>query len=280
MTILMDGKILAKQITDNLKQQIAAQDIKAGLAVVLVGNDAASKIYVQNKIKKCKAIGIESSAHILPTETTQKELLALIDKLNKDDQVNGILVQLPLPKHLDSQPVIEAIAQEKDIDGFHPENVGRLRGGMQGGFTPCTPTGCIKLIKHYIKEPLAGMHAVVLGRSHMVGKPVADLLLQENCTVTTLHSRSKNIPAIIKQADIIVAAIGQPHYVQADWVKKDAIVVDVGINRLADGRLVGDVDYENIYPKAQAITPVPGGVGPMTIACLMENCVAASLTER
>ncbi len=279
-SILMDGKALSAALRTDLTAKVAAlkatRGITAGLAVVLVGDDPASHVYVRNKGKQCVAVGMNSFEHILPANTTQSDLLALVQKLNADDAVDGILVQLPLPAHLDAQEVINTIDPAKDVDGFHPVNVGKLSVGLSG-FVPCTPLGCLKLLQHYVPQDLSGKHAVVIGRSNIVGKPVAALLLAQNCTVTIAHSKTKDLQALCRTADILVAAIGKPHFVKAEWVKDGAIVLDVGINRLDNGTLVGDVDYAAVAPKTAAITPVPGGVGPMTIACLLENTYQAAV---
>lgn len=252
---------------------------KAGLAVVLVGEDPASQVYVRNKHKATVGAGMESFEHRLPVDTAQADLVALVERLNADDTVDGILVQLPLPDHLDEQAVIAAIAPEKDVDGFHVINAGRLAtGGM--GFVPCTPYGCIMLLRDRLGD-LSGLDAVVIGRSNIVGKPMAQLLLGENCTVTIAHSRTKDLPAVVGRADIVVAAVGRPEMVKGEWLKDGATVIDVGINRVAgseDGktRLVGDVDFGGASARAGAITPVPGGVGPMTIAVLLRNTLVSA----
>ncbi len=280
--ILMDGKVLSAALRTDLTAKVAAlkakRGITAGLAVVLVGDDPASHVYVRNKGKQCVAVGMNSFEHILPANITQSDLLSLVHRLNVDSAVDGILVQLPLPAHLDAQEVINTIDPAKDVDGFHPVNVGKLSVGLSG-FVPCTPLGCLKLLQHYVPQDLSGKHAVVIGRSNIVGKPVAALLLAQNCTVTIAHSKTKDLAALCRTADILVAAIGKPHFVKADWVKDGAIVLDVGINRLDNGTLVGDVDYAAVAPKTTAITPVPGGVGPMTIACLLENTYQAALVR-
>ena len=282
-SIIMDGKALSAALRTDLTAKVAAlkatRGITAGLAVVLVGDDPASHVYVRNKGKQCAAVGMNSFEHILPANTTQSDLLALVQKLNADDAVDGILVQLPLPAQLDAQEVINTIDPLKDVDGFHPVNVGKLSVGLSG-FVPCTPLGCLKLLQHYVPQDLSGKHAVVIGRSNIVGKPVAALLLAQNCTVTIAHSKTKDLQDLCRTADILVAAIGKPHFVKADWVKDGAIVLDVGINRLDNDTLVGDVDYAAVAPKTTAITPVPGGVGPMTIACLLENTYQAAVMRR
>ena len=281
MTVRIDGKKLADSLVEEVALNVARfkQDhqVTPGLAVVLVGEDAASAVYVRNKVKRATQAGLVSIEHYLPKDTEQAVLDDLITSLNQDASVHGILVQLPLPDHLSEQKVLQSISPIKDVDGFHPENVGRLVTG-QKSLVPCTPLGCMMMLKQTLGD-LSGKHAVVIGRSNIVGKPMASLLLQANCTVTTVHSRSHNIEALCAQADILVAAVGQAKLVKASWVKPGAVIIDVGINQLnLDGKrkLVGDVDYEDVYPMASAITPVPGGVGPMTIACLMQNTLSAA----
>lgn len=281
MAHIIDGKAFANKLCEDLKGEIAqlkaAHQLVPCIAVVLVGNDPASHVYVSNKVKRCQELDIESREHRLDASTSQETLLALIDELNKDSAVNGILVQLPLPKQIDSKAVINAIDPRKDVDGFHVENAGALAIG-DNQIVPCTPLGSIMMLRDHLGN-MSGLNAVVVGRSNIVGKPMAHLLLQENCTVTIAHSRTKDIEAVCRQADILVAAVGIPHFVKADWIKPGATVIDVGINRIQDGersRLVGDVDTEAAKAVAGAITPVPGGVGPMTIACLMYNTVAAA----
>ena len=274
MAYLIDGKIISTEIKDEIKAKVAElkeQGIEVCLAVVQVGNNPASCVYVNNKKKACEYVGFRSVSHELPEETTEEELLKLIDDLNNDDSVNGILVQLPLPKHMDENKVIDAISPYKDVDGFHLMNVGALSTG-QNGFISCTPYGIIELFKRSNIE-IEGKHCVIIGRSNIVGKPMGMLLLRENGTVTTVHSRTKNIKEITKQADILVAAIGKPKFVDDTYVKEGAVVIDVGINRDENNKLCGDVDFEKVEPIASAITPVPGGVGPMTIAMLMKNCL-------
>jgi len=281
MAVILDGKALAAELRADVATRVsalrAAGKRAPGLAVVLLGDDPASAVYVGSKVKQTEAAGMHSVAHILPESTSQSELLELVAKLNADPAVDGILVQLPLPKGLDSFRVIEAIDPGKDVDGFHPVNVGRLSIGLPA-LVPCTPRGCIMLARR-AKADLTGLHAVIVGRSNIVGKPMAQLLLAENCTVTVAHSRTRDLPAVCREADILVAAIGKPRALGQEHVKPGAIVIDVGINRVpkADGgsRLVGDVDYEAVVEVAGAITPVPGGVGPMTIACLLDNTVTA-----
>jgi len=282
----IDGKARAGRLV--VEVAAAAAALKAGpgavpgLCAVLVGEDPASQVYVRNKGKAAIAAGIESFQETLPATTTEAELLALIAKLNADDRVDGILVQLPLPKHIDPQRVIDAIDPAKDVDGFHAQNVGRLWSGGKA-LVPCTPYGCLLLLEE-VAAGLAGAEAVVLGRSNIVGKPMAALLLAENCTVTLVHSRSRDIPAILRRADILVAAVGRAEFVRGEWIKPGAVVIDVGINRVAsaDGKskLVGDVAFAEAQSIAGAITPVPGGVGPMTIACLLRNTVIAACRRR
>ena len=280
MAQLIDGKAISKQIKDELKEQVAelsAKGVKICLAVIQVGNDPASSVYVGNKKKACAYIGIDSLSYELPEETTEEELLELIDKLNKDDAVNGILVQLPVPKHIDEDKIIKAISPLKDVDGFHPMSVGALSIG-QPGFVSCTPAGVIQLLKRS-GIVIAGKECVVIGRSNIVGKPMALLMLRENATVTICHSRTKNLKEICKEADILIVAIGKPKMIDASYVKDGATVIDVGIHRDANNKLCGDVDFASVEPVAGAITPVPGGVGPMTIAMLMNNCVEAAERE-
>ncbi|MEY3018970.1 MAG: hypothetical protein RL336_2105 [Pseudomonadota bacterium] len=281
MAHIIDGKAFANKLCEDLKGEIAqlkaAHQLVPCIAVVLVGDDPASHVYVSNKVKRCQELDIESREHRLDASTSQETLLALIDELNNDAAVNGILVQLPLPKQIDSKAVINAIDPRKDVDGFHVENAGALAIG-DNQIVPCTPLGSIMMLRDHLGN-MSGLNAVVVGRSNIVGKPMAHLLLQENCTVTIAHSRTKDIEAVCRQADILVAAVGIPHFVKADWIKPGATVIDVGINRIQDGersRLVGDVDTDAAKAVAGAITPVPGGVGPMTIACLMYNTVAAA----
>jgi methylenetetrahydrofolate dehydrogenase (NADP+)/methenyltetrahydrofolate cyclohydrolase len=253
-----------------------------GLAVVLVGEDPASKVYVRNKAAQTVETGMQSFEHKLAEDTPEQVLLDLVAKLNADPNVNGILVQMPLPKHMDANKVLELIDPLKDVDGFHPMNVGRLSIGERA-LAPCTPVGSIILAKS-VKHDLSGLDAVVVGRSNIVGKPMAQLLLRENCTVTIAHSRTKDLPDVVRRADLVVAAIGKPEFVKGDWIKPGAIVIDVGINRIVKedgkGKIVGDVEYASAAKVAGAITPVPGGVGPMTIACLLKNTVEAALMQR
>jgi methylenetetrahydrofolate dehydrogenase (NADP+)/methenyltetrahydrofolate cyclohydrolase len=279
---VIDGKEFAAgiraKVADGVKALIAAKGVTPGLAVVLVGEDPASQVYVRNKHKQTLEAGMNSFEHRLPAETPQAELLALVHQLNADPAVHGILVQLPLPKHIDADLVINAIAADKDVDGFHIENVGRLGAGLKA-MVPCTPLGSLMLLRDRLGS-LAGMDAVVLGRSNIVGKPMAQLLLKDSCTVTIAHSRTKDIEAVCRRADIVVAAVGRPEMVKGDWLKPGATVIDVGINRVTGpdgkGRLVGDCDYDSCAAVAGAITPVPGGVGPMTIACLLANTLTAA----
>lgn len=271
---LIDGKVISKQIKDELKEKVAGlktEGVEICLAVIQVGNDPASSVYVGNKKKACEYIGIGSLSYELPEETTEEELLALIKKLNSDDKVNGILVQLPLPKHIDEDKVIKTISPKKDVDGFHPMSVGALSIGRPG-FVSCTPAGVIQLIKRSGIE-IEGKECVVLGRSNIVGKPMSMLLLRENGTVTVCHSRTKNLKEVCRRADILVVAIGKPEMIDASYIKEGATVIDVGIHRDENNKLCGDVDFESAKEVAGAITPVPGGVGPMTIAMLMSNCV-------
>ncbi len=273
---LIDGKIISAFVKDRVKAEVEAlkkEGITTGLAVIIVGEDPASKVYVANKKKACEALGIISEEYDLSENTTQEELLALIDELNKKPSINGILCQLPLPRHLDEQAVINAIAPEKDVDAFHPQNVGKI---MQGDydFVPCTPAGIMEMLA-YENIEIEGKTCVVIGRSNIVGKPMGMLLLHKNGTVTICHSRTKDLKEVCLKADILVAAVGRPNFVTADMVKDGAVVIDVGINRV-DGKLVGDVDFQNVKDKCEAITPVPGGVGPMTIAMLMQNTLTAA----
>lgn len=273
---IIDGKAISKQIKEECRvkaEQYREKGIEITLAVVQVGSDPASSVYVRNKKRACEECGINSLSYELPEETSEKELLALIDKLNTDDKVNGILVQLPLPEQIDENKVIQAIDVKKDVDGFHPMSAGALCTG-QKGFVSCTPAGIIQLLKRS-GVTITGKECVVIGRSNIVGKPVALLLLAENGTVTVCHSRTVELREITKRADILVVAIGKPKFITADYVKEGAVVIDVGIHRNESGKLCGDVDFDSVAPKCSAITPVPGGVGPMTIAMLMHNCIAS-----
>ncbi len=273
---VIDGKKISQEIKDELKEKAAAmakEGKKAALAVIQVGNDPASSVYVRNKKKACEYIGIESLSYELPEETTEEELVALIEKLNADAGVNGILVQLPLPEQINEEKIIQTISPDKDVDGFHMQNVGALCTGGKG-YVSCTPLGIITLLKRSGIE-IAGKRCVVMGRSNIVGKPMAMLLLRENGTVTICHSKTQDMKEITRQADILVVAIGKPKFVDETYVKEGAVVIDVGIHRNAENKLCGDVDFDKVAPHTSAITPVPGGVGPMTIAMLMNNCVSS-----
>jgi methylenetetrahydrofolate dehydrogenase (NADP+)/methenyltetrahydrofolate cyclohydrolase len=279
---IIDGKAAALALRQKIAGQVAkfrdATGRAPGLAVVLVGDDPASAVYVRSKGKATREAGMESFEHLLPATTSQDELIALVDRLNADPAVDGILVQLPLPPQIDERVVITRISPDKDVDGFNPVNAGRLAVGLNG-FVPCTPLGCLKLLKNELGD-LAGKDAVVIGRSNIVGKPMALLLLRESCTVTIAHSRTRDLPEVVRRADIVVAAVGRPRMVKGDWLKPGATVIDVGINR-TDAGLAGDVDFDSAAAVARAITPVPGGVGPMTIACLIRNTfVSAARRER
>ena len=275
---IIDGKALALRLREEIAQEVSALEkdtgIKPGLAAVLVGDDPASAVYVRNKKIACEKAGLYPQEHLLPVSTTQEALLALIHKLNADPKIHGILVQLPLPSHIESRLILQAVSPEKDADGFHPINVGRLVEG-DPVFVPCTPKGVIHMIDSTGID-IAGKRAVVIGRSNIVGKPVAMLLLHRHATVTICHSRTKDLPAVAREADIVIAAIGKPLFVTPDMVKEGAVVIDVGINRLADGKLVGDVDFDRVKERAGWITPVPGGVGPMTIAMLLQNTLESA----
>ncbi len=275
---IIDGKARALRLTADIKAQVAARVAAGrsppGLAVVLVGENPASQVYVRNKRRTTEAVGMRSFAHDLPATTSQADLLALIDAMNRDPAVSGILVQLPLPKHIDEALVTERIDPLKDVDGFHPYNIGRLVL-KRPQLRPCTPYGCMTLLKD-TGEDLVGMHAVVIGQSNIVGRPMALELLMERCTVTICHSKTRDLPGLVRQADIVVAGVGKANFVQGDWVKAGAIVLDVGINRNADGKLCGDVDFAAAKERASWITPVPGGVGPMTIATLLANTLRAA----
>ena len=276
MANLIDGKKISREIRDELKakvEQYKKEGKECSLAVIQVGNDPASSVYVGNKKKACEYIGIGSVSYELPEETTEQELLDLIAKLNNDRKINGILCQLPLPKHIDEDKIINAISPEKDVDGFHPQSVGSLVIG-QPGFVSCTPAGIIELLKRSSIE-ISGKNCVVIGRSNIVGKPMSLLMLRENATVTICHSKTKDLQAVCKQADILIVAIGKPQYIGAEYVKDGAVVIDVGIHRDENNKLCGDVKFDEVEPVASYITPVPGGVGPMTIAMLMNNCVSA-----
>lgn len=285
-TRIIDGKaIAAKQIAllrSSVDQLYKGHGLIPGLAVILVGEDPASDVYVRNKIKASRELGIHSFERRLPAEISEGDLIAEVQSLNDNVDVHAILVQLPLPKHINAEKVIAAIAAHKDVDGFQPINIGKMWRGDENVLLPCTPVGCLSLIKEVLPQ-LSGKHAVILGRSNIVGKPIAALLLKENCTVTIAHSKTEDIPAVCRSADILVAAVGQPEMVRGSWIKPGAVVIDVGINRITrdDGttKLVGDVATAECMGKAAAITPVPGGVGPMTISCLLQNTVKAALTQ-
>ena len=276
MAFIIDGKKISSEIKDEIKNEVASLKAKGkecALAVIQVGNDPASSVYVGNKKKACEYIGIKSVSYELPEETSENELLSLIDKLNNDTSIHGILCQLPLPKHINEDKVINAISPKKDVDGFHPQNVGSLVIG-QPGFVSCTPAGIIQLLKRS-NIAIEGKHCVVVGRSNIVGKPMSLLMLKENATVTICHSKTTNLKEICKGADILIVAIGKPLFITADYVKEGAVVIDVGIHRNENNKLCGDVKFDEVEPICSAITPVPGGVGPMTIAMLMNNCLEA-----
>ncbi|MCI6502183.1 MAG: bifunctional methylenetetrahydrofolate dehydrogenase/methenyltetrahydrofolate cyclohydrolase FolD [Clostridia bacterium] len=278
MAVIIDGKMISRQLRSEIAEETAALTQKTGcipgLAVIIVGKDPASEVYVRNKCRACEEVGFYSEKYELPEDTTEEELLRVIDRLNHDTKIHGILVQLPLPRHLDSRRVLLAIDPAKDVDAFHPYNTGLI---MQGDFDflPCTPAGVMELLQRS-QVKIDGKHCVIIGRSNIVGKPMAMLLLKANGTVTICHSQTNDLPEICRTADLIVAAVGKPKFVTADMVKPGAVVIDVGINRLPDGKLCGDVDFENVVSKASYITPVPGGVGPMTIAMLMKNTLTAA----
>ncbi len=275
---IIDGKAIARKLKEDLAFQVSKMERKPSLAVILVGDDPASKVYVRNKVKACEKTGIHSIERKLPENTTNEEIESLIEGLNKDTDIDGILLQLPLPKHLDSDRLIQLISPEKDVDGLNLKNVGALVAGLEG-MVPCTPQGSLVLIKSVLDD-LSGLEAVVIGRSLLFGKPMAQLLLQENCTVTMAHSRTKNLEQVCRRADILIAAVGREKMVKASWIKAGACVIDVGINRMENGKLCGDVDYDAALDVAGAITPVPGGVGPMTIACLLANTVKAAQARK
>lgn len=280
MAEILNGKELAKKIRTNLKvevEELKKQKKYPKLAVIMVGNDQASSIYVKNKSKACDEIGIDFEEYLLPEETTMQELLSLITKLNGEKEVKGILLQSPIPAHLDIQKAFETINPKKDVDGFHPISVGQACIG-QDTFIPCTPLGIVRLLEEY-KIPIEGKNVVILGRSNIVGKPLMQCMLKKNATVTICHSKTRNIQEITKQADILIVAIGKPKFITEEMVKENAVVIDVGMNRLENGKLCGDIDYEGVEKKASYITPVPGGVGPMTIAMLMQNVVKATKME-
>ncbi len=277
MAVIMDGKALSMKLKNSLKEEvekIISEGVTPCLAVIIVGDNPASKVYVNNKKKSCAELGIKSLEYALPEETTEEELLKIIDELNKNEDVDGILCQLPLPKHITEKNVINSILPEKDVDAFHPENVGHIMIGDYA-FLPCTPAGVMEILKEY-EIDVAGKNCVVVGRSNIVGKPMTMLLLKENATVTVCHSRTKDLASFTKNADILVSAVGKPGLITADMVKENAVVIDVAINRLENGKLCGDVDFENVKDKTSFITPVPGGVGPMTIATLMKNTVTSA----
>ena len=274
MAKLIDGKLISAEVLDSVRERVEylkSRGVEPCLAVIIVGDDPASRVYVNNKKKSCEKVGIKSLEFALPAQTAQEELIELIDKLNRDSSVSGILCQLPVPKHIDSDELIRRISPEKDVDCFHPQNVGALCIGKPG-FVSCTPAGVIQLLKRSGIE-IAGKECVVIGRSNIVGKPMALLLLRENGTVTIAHSRTKDLKEVTKRADILVVAVGRPKMITAEYVKEGAVVIDVGIHRNAENKLCGDVDFDSVEPICSAITPVPGGVGPMTIAMLMNNCL-------
>lgn len=276
-TRIINGKEISAFVKDKIKvevNELKEKGIEVGLAVILVGDNPASKVYVANKKKACEELGITSYEYLLPADTTSEELLALVNKLNNDKKVNGILCQLPLPKHLDEKEIINAIAYEKDVDAFHPVNVGKIMIG-DFDFLPCTPAGVMEMLK-YCDIDVSGKECVVIGRSNIVGKPMSMLLLHKNATVTVCHSRTRDLPEVTRRADVLVSAVGKANFVTADMVKEGAVVIDVGMNRNDEGKLCGDVDYLNVAPLCSAITPVPGGVGPMTIAMLMQNTLTAA----
>ncbi len=284
----IDGKARAEQLAAAVTEQTAAllaeHGIRPGLAVVIIGEDPASQVYVRNKKRRAEACGFHSLRHALPEDVSQDEVLALIDALNNDDAIHGILVQLPLPEHLDEQTITQSISPAKDVDGFHFVNIGKLSAGHTAdAFIPCTPAGCILMIEDELGPDFSGLNAVVIGRSNIVGKPMAALLLQRNATVTVCHSRTKDLPGVVRNADIVIAAVGRPDMVKGDWIRPGAVVIDVGINRVekeVDGeiksKLTGDVDYDEVIEVASAVTPVPGGVGPMTITMLMFNTLRSA----
>lgn len=281
MAVIIDGKALSVKLKNDMKlkvEELKKSGINPCLAVIIVGDNPASRVYVNNKKKSCEELGIKSLEFALAAETTEEELLKIIDDLNKDVDVDGILCQLPLPSHICEKNVINSISPEKDVDAFHPENVGHI---MIGDYTflPCTPAGVMEMLKEY-EIDVAGKNCVVVGRSNIVGKPMTMLLLKENATVTVCHSRTKDLPSVTREADVLVSAVGKPGLITADMVKEGAVVIDVAINRLESGKLCGDVDFENVKEKASYITPVPGGVGPMTIATLMKNTVTAAQSRK
>ncbi|CRZ34309.1 methylenetetrahydrofolate dehydrogenase (NADP+)/methenyltetrahydrofolate cyclohydrolase [Herbinix hemicellulosilytica] len=278
MATIIDGKKISGDIKNELKDKVAKlneKNITITLCVIQVGNDSASSIYVRNKKKACEEIGIRSISYELPEETSQEELINLIQELNQRPDINGILVQLPLPKHIDEDTIIKTISPEKDVDGFHPLNVGKLSLG-QKGLVSCTPAGVIQLLKRY-NIPIEGKECVIVGRSNIVGKPMSMLMLKENATVTICHSKTKNLAEVTKRADILIVAMGKPKFITGEYVKEGAVVIDVGIHRNENNKICGDVDFDDVVDKVSAITPVPGGVGPMTIAMLMHNCVETAM---
>lgn len=286
MATIIDGKSAAAEVVSKVKvaaeELTLASGVVPGIAVVIVGNDAASQVYVASKGRKARECGFHSAEHTLAADTSETDLLALIGKLNADPDIHGILVQLPLPAHIDPGKIVQSIAPEKDVDGFHFTNVGKLgTGELETAFVPCTPAGSMLLIEHVLGRDLSGLNAVVVGRSNIVGKPMANLLLDANATVTVAHSRTKDLPDICRRADILIAAVGRPEMIRRDWIKPGAVVIDVGINRIAEAasdksKLVGDVAFAEAIENARAITPVPGGVGPMTIALLMANTLVSA----
>jgi methylenetetrahydrofolate dehydrogenase (NADP+)/methenyltetrahydrofolate cyclohydrolase len=285
---IIDGKATAAALTEEITQGaadlLAKNNVRPGLAVIIVGEDPASQVYVRNKKRTAESCGFHSVQHALPADTSQEDLLSLVSELNADGAIHGILVQLPLPDHMDEETVTQAIAPEKDVDGFHFQNIGKLTAGNTAtAFVPCTPAGCMLMVERELGKDLSGLNAVVIGRSNIVGKPMASLLLHANATVTICHSRTKDLAQVARNADILVAAVGRPRMVKGDWIKPDAVVIDVGINRIeveVDGekkkKLTGDVDFDEAVEVAGAITPVPGGVGPMTIAMLMSNTLQSA----
>ncbi|TCO78398.1 bifunctional methylenetetrahydrofolate dehydrogenase/methenyltetrahydrofolate cyclohydrolase FolD [Chromatocurvus halotolerans] len=284
---IIDGKAAARRLRETVAIEVSrlqqAHGLRPGLAVVLVGQDPASDIYVRNKGRQTNEAGMLSREYRLDASVSEAEVLELIDTLNRDPEIHGILAQLPMPAHIDEQRVIETISPQKDVDGFHPLNAGELANGTPGALVPCTPLGCLFMLREHFHGDLSGQNALVIGRSNIVGKPMAQLLLQESCTVTIAHSRTRDLPAVCRRADIVVAAVGRPEMVRGDWVAPGAVVMDVGINRLpvegGKSRLVGDVAFDEVCQVASAITPVPGGVGPMTIACLLRNTVIAACRQ-
>lgn len=271
---LIDGKAIGNQLLEEIKSQVSSMERKPSLAVILVGDDPASHVYVANKIKACEKTGIRSVEHKLPAASTEDEIKGVIHTLNADKTIDGILLQLPLPNGMNGDALVQEIAPEKDVDGLTFVNIGKLTAGREG-LVPCTPQGSLILLKTFMQD-LTGQHALVIGRSLLFGKPMAQLLIAEHCTVTKAHSKTRGLEELCKQADIVIAAVGRPRMVKAEWIKPGAIVIDVGINRLPDGKLCGDVDFDAVKEVASAITPVPGGVGPMTIACLMKNTLKAA----